>query len=127
MSAPVVTLATEPPATPPEAERESVLWRADSLTHTFSALATGQVIYDTYIALGERRTAASHSIRARSHIHVVAYFQTPGSSETSRGGEFREARALPSPGVPLARESCVAPGLHAPSLRRLEFSSRAIE
>lgn len=54
MSAPVVTLATEPPATPPGAERESVLWRADSLTHTFPGISYSQVIYDAYIALGER-------------------------------------------------------------------------
>lgn len=60
MSAPVVTLATEQLATPPGAPaRESVLWRADSLTHTFSGISYSQVIYDAYIALGERRTAAS--------------------------------------------------------------------
>lgn len=79
MSAPVVTLATvESPATPRGGERESVLWRADSLTHTFPGISYSQVIYDAYIALGERRTAASHSIPTRSYIHVVAYFQMPG-------------------------------------------------
>lgn len=93
MSAPVVTLATEPPATPPGAERESVLWRADSLTHTFPGISYSQVIYDAYIALGERRTAASHSIPTRSYIHVVPYFQMLGPSalETFQDGEQRRA------------------------------------
>lgn len=93
MSAPVVTLATEPPATPPGAERESVLWRADSLTHTFPGISYSQVIYDAYIALGERRTAASHSIPTRSYIHVVPYFQMPRPSalETFQDGERRRA------------------------------------
>lgn len=56
MSAPVVTLATERPATNPSWSRaQSVLWRADSLTHTFLlGISYSQVIYDAYIALGER-------------------------------------------------------------------------
>lgn len=40
----------------------------------YGNISYSQVIYDAYIALGERRTAASHSIPVRSYIHVVAYF-----------------------------------------------------
>lgn len=47
-------------------------------------ISYSQVIYDAYIALvnGEA-PRATLSLRARSYIHVVAYFQTPGRGESA--------------------------------------------
>lgn len=94
MSAPVVTLATEPLATPPGAPaRESVLWRADSLTHTFPGISYSQVIYDAYIALGERRTDASPL-----YPYAILYPRHRLFSDALRLGNFSgwqaETRAL---------------------------------
>lgn len=104
MSAPVVTLATEPRATPPEAERESVLWRADSLTHTFPGISYSQVIYDAYIALGERREPL--------YPYAILYPRRPlfpdawaSALETFQDGERRRALLVLDSGREAARLS----------------------